>query len=65
MLLAILGYSIVEIAIAIIIIAGVIAVVYLILGALGIQIPPIAIKLFWIVFAVCAGIFAIRLIASM
>jgi hypothetical protein len=53
-----------KIAAAIIIIAGLVAVVLVVLPAIGIALPPIFITLFWIVLAVIAGLVAIGIIAS-
>lgn len=53
-----------EFLIAVIVIAAVIAIVSIILRVLGITIPAWIVQIFWIVFAVFVGVFAIRLLLS-
>jgi hypothetical protein len=66
MLLAQLGgYSIAQIAIAVLIILGVVGIVWAVTKHLGIAIPPIVVTIFWIVFAVALGIMAIRFLMSL
>lgn len=60
------GMSFVDLAILIIIVAGICAIVYVVLvKAMGVQIPSWFINILWIVLAVFVGIVAIKLIASM
>jgi len=59
------GYSLIQLAIFIIVVAGVVAIVVVILKQLGVTIPPWLIAILWIVLAVIVGIFAIKVIASM
>jgi hypothetical protein len=54
-----------EIIIAIIIIAACVGIMYIALNVFGVQIPPWAIKIFWIVVVAFVAIFAIRLILGM
>ena len=54
-----------EIAIAIVIIAAVVALVYIALQQFGVAIPPWVIKIFWICVVAFCVIFAIRLVMSM
>ncbi len=48
-----------------IIILAVIAVFYIVVQQLGIQIPPFLIKIFWVVVAAGVGIVAIRFLFSL
>lgn len=59
------GYSIVQIAVFCIVVAGIIGVVYVITRQVGVQIPPWIITIFWILLAVVVGVFAVRFLASM
>lgn len=58
------GWGIIDIAIAIVVIAGVVALVYVACRQLGVEIPAWVIQVFWIVVVVLVVVFAIRLIAS-
>jgi hypothetical protein len=49
---------------AIILVAGALAIMFAVLRALDIVLPPIFITLFWIVLAVVAGLVALSIIAS-
>lgn len=59
------GYSLGELAIGIIIIAGIVAVVFLVLREMGIVIPAFVARIFWIVVCVFIAIVAIRLLMTM
>jgi hypothetical protein len=59
------GWSIGEIAIAIVIIAAVVALVYVALNQFGVAIPPWVVRVFWIVVVCFVVIFAIRLVMTM
>lgn len=59
------AWSLADFLIAILMIAGAIAITFIILRVMQVQIPPWVIQIFWIVVAVCVGIFAIRFILSM
>lgn len=59
------GWSFGRIVIAIIIIAAVIAIMYVALNQLGIVIPAFVITLFWIIFVAVLAIGAVKLILSM
>ena len=59
------GYSLIQIAIFVIVIAGVIGIVLVITKQMGVSIPPFIITVLWIVLAVIIGIVAIKFIASM
>lgn len=48
-----------------IVLAGVIAILAVVVKQLGIKIPPFVIQILWIVFAVLVGIVAIKLIMGM
>lgn len=57
--------SVVRLIITIIVLAGVIAALWVILGVLGISIPSWAATLFWIVVVVVIGVFVVRFLASL
>ncbi len=57
--------GIADIAIAIVIIAAIVAAVYVALREFGIQIPGWVQKLFWIVVVCFCVVFAIRLLSGM
>lgn len=59
------GYSLIQIAILAIVIAGIIGVVVVITKQVGVAIPPWFIAILWIVVAVAIGVFAVRLLASL
>ena len=59
------GYSIVQICIAIVVIAAVVALMYVALRQFGVAIPAWAVTAFWIVVVAVGIIFAIKLVASM
>jgi len=59
------GYSLIQIAILIIVIAGVIGIVFVVTKQMGVTIPPFIITVLWIVLAVIIGIVAIKFIAGM
>lgn len=61
----VIGGGILNILIYMIVIAAVIAIVYVALQQFGIAIPPWAAKIFWIVVVAFVAIFAIRVILSM
>jgi uncharacterized protein (DUF983 family) len=52
-------------AIVLIVIAGIIAVVLVILRAAGIQVPSWLVMVLWIILAVVVGVLAVRLILSL
>jgi hypothetical protein len=58
-------WSIVDILIAIVIIAACVGLMYVALQQFGVSIPPFAIKCFWIVVVAFVVIFCIRLVAGM
>ncbi len=58
------GYSLVEIAIAIVVIAAIVALVYVALKQFGIEIPQWVMTIFWIVVVAFCVIVAIKLVAS-
>lgn len=59
------SWSIGEIAIAIIIVAAVVAIVYVALAKFGVAIPGWVVQVFWIVVVAAVCIFAIRLLLGM
>lgn len=64
--LAVLGsYSLIQIAIAIIVLAGVIGIVLVVVRQSGIVIPAFITTICWIVLAVVIGVVAIKFLASL
>lgn len=59
------GYSLVNIALTIVILAGIIAVVVVIMKQTGMSIPPFIVTVLWICLAVVIGVVAIKFLASM
>jgi hypothetical protein len=59
------GWGLVDIIIAIIIIAAAIGIMYVALRVFGVAIPPWVVQIFWIVVVAFVAIFAIRLLFSM
>ena len=59
------GYGIAEIAIAIVIIAAVVALVFVALRNFGVSIPAWVVSCFWIVVVCLVVIFCIKLVAGM
>ena len=59
------GYSLVQIAIAIVIIAAIVALVTIALRQFGVAIPPWVIQVFWVIVVTIVIILAIRFISSL
>lgn len=59
------GWSIADLAIAIVIITGIVAVVWVAMGVFGVSPPPWALKILWIIVVAFIAIAAIRLLAAM
>lgn len=59
------GYSFGQIAIGVLVILGIIGIVWAVTKEAGLVIPPVVVKIFWIVFAVALGIIAIRFLLSL
>ncbi len=64
-LAALAGYSIGQMAVAIIIIAAVCAIVFVIVKAMGVTIPAFVLQCAWILVLAVVGIFCIRLLLSL
>lgn len=60
-----LAWSIGEMAVAAIVLAAVVAIVVIIVKAMGLAIPPWAVTVFWIVLLAIVGILAIRFVLSL
>lgn len=58
------GYSIAQLAIWAIIVCGIIAIVFAFIKYSGVQVPQIAITVFWIIVAVVVCVFGIKLLMS-
>jgi hypothetical protein len=61
----ILGAGIIQLVIIAIIIAGVVGIAIVVARAAGVNVPPWAIQIFWIVIAVLVGVVAIKFLASL
>lgn len=59
------GYGIAEVAIAIVLIAAVVALVYVALREFGVAIPAFVIRCFWILVVAFVVIFCIKLLLAM
>lgn len=59
------GYSLIQIAIFVIVIAGIIGIVLVVTKQMGVAIPPFIITICWILLAVVIGVIAIKFLASM
>jgi hypothetical protein len=59
------GYSMIQLGAIILVIAGVCAVVMVVLRQLGVTIPPFIVTILWIVLAVMIGILALYFLGSM
>lgn len=59
------AWSIADFLIAVVIVAAAVGILYLALQYFGIAIPPVIIKIFWIVIVACVAILAIRFVASL
>lgn len=62
---AIGGYSLIQIAIFIIVIAGIIGIVLVVTKQMGVSIPPWIITILWIILAVIIGVVAVKFLASL
>lgn len=58
------GLSLVQLAILIVVLAGIVGIVIVILKQVGVTIPPFIVAIFWIVLAVVVGVLAIKFIWS-
>lgn len=59
------GLSIVEIAILIVVVAAIVALVYVALKQFGVGIPPWVVQVFWIIVVAFVVILSIKLVASL
>ncbi len=59
------GYTVAHWIIMIIILAAVIAVMYVVLGRMGVAIPAWVIQIFWILVVAVVGIMAIKFLLSL
>lgn len=59
------GYSLVQLAIIIVVLAAVIALVFVALRQFGIAIPPWVVQIFWIIVVAFVVILGIKMIAGM
>ncbi len=59
------SYSLVQIIVAIIVIAACLGIMFVALRQFGVTIPPFVVMIFWIVVCAVVAIIAIRFVASM
>lgn len=59
------SWSFAEMAIAIVVVLGLVAIVYAVTRTLGVSIPPYLIHVVWIVVVVAIAIIAIKMLASL
>ncbi len=59
------GYSLIQIALFVVVIAGIIGIVFVVTKQVGVQIPPFIITVLWIILAVVIGCVAIKFLASL
>lgn len=64
-LLAIGGYSIIQLIVVAIILAGAFGILFIVLRQTGVAIPPWAIQIFWIVLVVVVAVIAVKFIAGL
>ncbi len=57
--------SLVDILIWVVVLAACVGIVYLAMQYFGVGIPPVIVKIFWIVVIACLAIMAIRVVLSM
>jgi hypothetical protein len=57
-------WSVVDIAIAVVVIAAIVALVYIALRKFGVSIPDWVSQVFWVIVVALVIIFAIKLVAS-
>ena len=60
-----MGYSLVQLAIVIVVLAAVVALVYVALNKFGVQIPDWVVNVVWIVVVAVVVIIAIKIVAGM
>lgn len=59
------GYSLLQILVLVIVVAAAIAIVYVVLGRMGVAIPPEFVRIFWILVLAFVGIAALYFLFSM
>lgn len=63
--LALSGLSVGQMAIAIVVIAGIVAIVLIVLKNSGVAVPAWAISIFWVLVLCCVAVLAIRFLMSL
>ncbi len=58
------GYTLVQIALTLVVLAGIIGIVFVIVRQTGVTIPPFIITVIWICIAVVIGVVAIKFLAG-
>ena len=59
------GYSLVQILVLVIVVAAAVAITLAILNAMGVAVPPVAIRIFWILVLAFLGIAALFFLFSL
>lgn len=59
------GYSLLHWIILIMVVAGAVAILYIVLRRLGITIPDWVVSIFWVIVVVIVGVAAVKIIWSM
>lgn len=59
------AYSIIQVALFLVVILGIVGVVLVIARQMGVQIPQYIVTIFWIILAVIVGVIAIKFLASL
>lgn len=64
-LAVIAGYSLLQVLIAVVIVAGAVAILYIVLQRMGIAIPDWVVQIFWILVVVLVAILAFKFLFSL
>ena len=59
------GYSLVQMLILVIVVAAAVAITLAILNAMGVAVPPVAVKIFWILVLAALGVAALVFLFSL
>jgi uncharacterized protein (DUF983 family) len=59
------GYSLLQVLIAVVIVAGAVAIVYVVLERMGVAIPEWVIRIFWILVVAVVAILALKFLFSL
>jgi uncharacterized protein (DUF983 family) len=59
------GYSLLQVLIAVVIVAGAVAIVYVVLDRMGVAIPEWVTRIFWILVVAVVAILALKFLFSL